>query len=118
MKKLYALIVTSLATPALALAGQPTPLNSLGTPIEEPKTVIEYIQTIGNWFFTLLLALAVIYVLIAAFNYLKSEGGEGVEKAHKMLLYAAVAITIAIFAKGVVYVVASLAGQTIRQGSI
>ncbi len=118
MKKIYTLLFTAAAMPLIALAGQPDPLNSLGTPIKEPKNVIEYIQTIGNWIFTLILALAVVYVLLAAYHYLTGSTGEGVEKAHKMILYAAVAITVAIFSKGIVYVVARLAGQTIKQNSI
>lgn len=116
MKKLYALLITSLFTPLVTFAVNPP--NSLGKPIEEPTMVITYIQTIGNWIFSLLLALAVIYILLAAYNYLTGSSGEGVEKAHKMILWAAVAITVAIFSKGIVYVVAALAGQTVKSGSI
>lgn len=123
MKKLYALLLTGLVTPLMVFADEPIPssdrpLNTLGTPIQAPGTVIIYIQTIGNWIFSLLLALAVIYVLIAAFNYLTGSSGEGVEKAHKMILYAAIAITVAVFAKGIVYVIAALAGSPVTPGSI
>jgi hypothetical protein len=47
-------------------------------------------------------------VLVAAFKYLTSGGGEETASAHKMLLYSAVAIAVAILAKGVVNVVESI----------
>lgn len=117
MKKLYALLALSFFTPLAAFASSATDhYNQLTAPISQPDDVIDYIQTIGNWIFSLLLALAVIYVLIAAWNYLSSKGGEGVEKAHNMILYAAIAITVAIFAKGIVTVVAALAGRSDIKG--
>ena len=81
--------------------------------------VIDLIRTITNWMFTILLVVAVIFILLAAFKYLASEGGEEVAVAHKMLIYAAVAIAVAFLAKGIVYVVAELVttGNSSRNGN-
>lgn len=119
MKKIFLSLLGGIVFPFTALAQVPPGApNSVGAPIQDPNTVILYIQTIGNWIFSLLLAIAVIYILLAAYNYLTGSTGEGVSKAHKMLLWAAVAITVAIFSKGIVYVVAKLAGGSIKSGSI
>lgn len=67
--------------------------------------VLTIVDTITNWLFTILLTLAVLFVIIAAYKYLMSGGGEEVGQAHKMLLYAAVAVAVAILARGVVNVV-------------
>jgi hypothetical protein len=68
------------------------------------------IDRVTNWFFTILLVLAVIFIIFAAYKYLMSGGGEEVGKAHKMVLYAAVAVAVAVLAKGVVNVTKVLIG--------
>lgn len=73
-----------------------------------PNGVIALIETITNWLFTVLLVLAVLFIILAAYRYLISGGGEDVGKAHKMILYAAVAIAVAFLAKGIVFVIAEL----------
>ncbi len=111
MKKLFALLITSV--PALALA-QIDPPNNLNDPsITRPSDVLNYTRSIGNWIFAALLAVAVIFILLAAFQYLTSKSGEEIKKAHKMIFYAAIAITMAVFAKGIIVVIAALAGKPI-----
>ena len=70
--------------------------------------VLGLVNTITNWLFSLLLVLAVLFILMAAFKYLTSGGGEEVGAAHKMIIYAAVAIAVAFLAKGIVFVVKQL----------
>lgn len=65
-------------------------------------------KTVANWIFSIFLIVAVIYIILAAFKYLTSRGGESVKDAHKMLVYAAVAIAIAILAPGIVNIIISL----------
>lgn len=74
------------------------------------KDLLGLIDTITNWLFTILLVLAVTFVILATYKYLMSGGGEEVSKAHKMLLYAAVAVAVAVLAKGVVNVTKVLIG--------
>ena len=76
--------------------------------IDSVAKVLKVIDNITNWMFTIFIAVAVIFVLLAAFTYLTSGGGEETAKAHKMILYSAVAIAVAILAKGVVNVVKSI----------
>ena len=116
MKKLFALLITSL--PAVVFAVD-TPPNDLNNPtITSPNQLLTYVKTIGNWIFSALLVVAVIMILIAAFYYLTSKGGEETKKAHKMLLYAAIAITVAVFSKGLVIVIAALAGKPIDPSTL
>ena len=95
--------------------GGPNPIDTGGGPnrgnpdeVDTVDDVLNVIDRITNWMFTIFLAVAVIMILIAAFKYLTSGGGENVAKAHKMILYAAVAIAVAVLAKGIVKVVESL----------
>jgi uncharacterized RDD family membrane protein YckC len=62
--------------------------------------------------FIILLVLAVLFIIMAAFSYMTSGGDEEkVAGAHKKVIYAVVAIAVAFLAQGVSFVVASLLGQ-------
>lgn len=72
---------------------------------------VALVVKITNWMFTLLLVLAVLFIIMAAFKYMFSGGSEeAVGAAHKMLIYAVVAIAVAFLAKGIVFVVQELVG--------
>jgi len=85
--------------------GEPGVVDTVGD-------VMTVLENLTNWMFTIFMALAVIMVIAAAFTYLTS-GGIGAKKdspaavsqAHKMLLYSAVAIAVAVLAKGFVNVI-------------
>ena len=94
--------------PVIASAQASIPPPSQTLLANGPGGIVDLINTITNWMFTILLVLAVVFILLAAYKYLISGGGEEVGAAHKMLLYAAVAIAVAFLAKGIVYVVAEL----------
>ncbi len=75
------------------------------------RGVYNLIDVIANWMFVFLLIIAVLYIILAAYKYLFSGGSEeDVSSAHKMLLYAVVAIAVAFLAKGIVFVVQQLVG--------
>jgi hypothetical protein len=63
------------------------------------------VNRITDWIFAILMTAAVVFILLAAFKYLTSKGGEEVTTAHKMLIWAMVAIAVGILAKGFVNVV-------------
>ena len=65
-------------------------------------------DNITNWMFTVFMILAVVFILLAAYKYLFSGGGEEVAKAHKMILYSAVAVAVAILARGIIHIVESI----------
>lgn len=119
MKKIYHLLLTlSAATLPIAVSAQdciPTPggIPCPGQTILASGVggVRDLIGTIANWMFVILLIVAVLYIILAAYQYLFSAGNEeNVAKAHKMLIYAVVAIAVAFLARGIVFVVQQLVG--------
>ena len=121
MKKLILVIATLTITfslPVVAAAytcpgGGPPPCP-LGNPVPGGAgDVLDVMDRVTNWMFTGFLALAVILVILAAYEYLLAQGGaEEISKAHKMLIYAAIAIGVAVLAKGIVN-----AARKIAQGN-
>ncbi len=92
-----------------ASASKTTKTDSLPN-IDTPDKVIKVIDNITNWMFTIFIAVAIIFILIAAFQYLLARGNaEEVMHTHKMLMYSAVAITVALLARGVIHVVEKIA---------
>lgn len=73
--------------------------------------VRDALASITNAFTVILFALAVIFFLIAGFNYLTSGGSdEKVKTAHKQLIYGLVALAVAIVARGLVFFVQEIIG--------
>lgn len=72
--------------------------------------ILAIFNRITNWIFTILLILAVIFILLAAFNYLTGAAGDGekIKTAHRMLIFAVVAVAIAFLAQGILFVVSEL----------
>ena len=97
--------VVALAALPLVAGAQPT---LPATPITGYSTVTGWISTLANWFFGILLAIAVIFILYSAFLYLTSGGDEEkVKKAKSYLVYAIIAVAIGLLARGIVYLVAT-----------
>ena len=87
----------------------PPPPNST-----TPLGLIGIMCNILGWVFVLLILLAVVFVIVAAFRYLTAAGDpEKVKKANYTLLYAAIAVAVAILAKAVPLLVSSLVGGNI-----
>ena len=62
-----------------------------------------------GWLFTLLLIFSVIFIILAAFKYLTAGGDdEKIKSAHKMIIYAVVALVVAFLAQGIRFVVEEL----------
>jgi len=114
MRKLFTslLLLTVIITPFLALAAPADPPSGLqlpDNPLNDPKDILRTIHRVANWMFSFLIILAVIFILIAAFNYLTGAGSdEKIKKAHKMLLYAAIAVAVGLLAEGLIVVVSKL----------
>jgi hypothetical protein len=76
--------------------------------------VFTALNNITNWIFGFFLVVAVLFILVGAYELLISKGDpEGFAKAKKTLLYAVIAIAIAVMAKSIVIVVAKIVGTTI-----
>jgi hypothetical protein len=104
------LLVTGLFTASSALAQ-----NTLTEPtnvITSASDITALFCGILVWMFWGLLVLGVAMILIGGYTYATSNGEtEKVSKATKTLTYAAIALVVAIVAKGVPSLVYSLLGQ-------
>ena len=71
--------------------------------------LIRVLNTMVTWIFTVFLILSVIMIIWAAFQYLLSGGSEEkVQSASRLLIYAAVAIAVALLAIAVRFIVGDL----------
>lgn len=86
-------------------------IQPIPTPIQSFQGLIDLMNRIANIIFTILMVVAVIFILMAAFNYLTAMGSnEKVGTAHRMILYSAVAIAVALLSKALPLVVRSIVG--------
>jgi len=115
-------VLASSLLPAVSLAqfgntqqfGAPAPQQPPVTNVSF-TTISGALCTLIAWIFTLLIVLAVIYVLWAAYNYLTSNGEEEkIKKANHQLLYAAIALVVAILSRGIPLFVGSILGATFQ----
>lgn len=111
MKKITSLSL-GLVLPLLAVAQSQLPAGVTTT-----GGLMDMICTLANWAFTFLIILAIFFVLFAAFKYLTAAGEpEKIKKASHTLIYAAVAVVIALLAKGFPLLIGSFVGQSGFQG--
>jgi len=106
----------ALLAPALAAADIQQPPGNVVAPstyssINQIAGTGGILCVIINWIFWLLIVLTIIFVLVAAFRYLTAAGDpEKVKAAGNTLLYAAIAVVVALIAKGLPYIVNSFVG--------
>ena len=113
--KEFGLSVLSLGLPFLASAqALPAAPQTAPTVVTSLGGVLGTLCTVINWMFVFLIVLAVIFIIVAAFRYLTASGDpEKVKGASAMLLYAAIAVAVAILAKGIPLIVSSFFGAGI-----
>lgn len=114
------LIAVGTAAPVLVGAVVPTaPPSSVVSVSETPiEAVVTLLVKLGGWFWGVLLALAVIFIVYAAFLFLTSGGDEEkVKKAKDYIIYAVVAVGVAILATGIVYLTRVFLGETTPQSA-
>jgi len=110
------LIMLSMVSPVLATAvtfkeGEITKPGELvpgGSPISTDTELLNVIAGVVKWVYTIFFVVAVVFILFAAFNYLTAGGQpEKVKSAHTQLIWAAVAIAIALLSVGAVQIIKS-----------
>jgi hypothetical protein len=108
-----------LLLPVLVFAAGPQPAsqgNNTAPPsagILSVQGVLNFMCTLFDWAFYFLIALAVVFGIVAAFKYLTSSGeAEKVKSAGSTLLYAAIAVAVALLARGVPLIVGSFLGAS------
>jgi ABC-type uncharacterized transport system permease subunit len=111
--------IIALVIPAMAFAQnlpQPVPPSGVNVPqgnITSLQSVLQLLCTVFAWAFYFLIVIAVIFVIVAAFRYLTAAGEpEKVKEAGNTLLYAAVAIGVALLARAVPLVIGSFLGAS------
>jgi len=86
------IIIVGLALPVFA---QSTEVESIQ--ISSIDDILTIISNITLWMYRILLAIVVIFVLMAAFTFLTSgDNVNNIKKAKNQILYAAIAVVIAI----------------------
>lgn len=99
----------SFSIPLIALAQAPPPLPT--SPANSVVGVMDILCRFVGWFFAFLIVIAVIFVLVAAWKYLTAAGDpEKVSSANRSLIYAAIAVLVALIARGIPAIVSSFAG--------
>ena len=94
-------MATLLAAPVM-VAAQP----SESVPDYEGTELIDVLETFIDWLFTILLIVAVIFLVIAAFTFISASGDpDKVGKARNFVLYALIGVAIAVAARGLVALV-------------
>ena len=102
-------LVLSVLAPLVGFAqvGGVTPVLPLG----EQTNIITIIDRISQWALGLLLVLAAILIIYAAYLYLTAAGNEeNVGKAKNVIIYAAVAIGVGLLSRVIVFLVRTLIG--------
>jgi len=103
------LLLSLISLPVLTFAQYG--VQSPPTPVTRFEDILGILNTVINWIFTILLALAVIFIMFAAFEYLGSAGDpEKTRTAANKLIYAAVAIGVGLISKGIEFIVRQLIG--------
>lgn len=99
--------LSSFLFPLSAFSAVPSPgqlptETDLGLPPSPVRTAggfIEVVKGITRFAYILFFIIAVLMIILTAYTYLTASGNkENIEKAHKQLIYAAVAIAIALLA--------------------
>ena len=73
--------------------------------------LLTLVDTATNWVFAVFVVLAIIFVLLAAFQFVTAGGDSAkVGEARQKLIWASVGVIIALLAKGIVPVVRSIIG--------
>lgn len=124
MKKLkgfakeFGVSIAALVLPVMASAQNipvPQPPQNAGSVpqgnISSIQGVLNTVCIVFDWAFYFLVAAAVIFIIYAAFKYLTAAGdAEKVKAAGSTLLYAAVAVGVALLARAIPLIVASFLG--------
>jgi len=101
-KKILSIAMASLLLAPLAVSAQIG-----GQPGNAPTVdVMKALDSITNWLFVILIVIAVISIIIAAYFFITAQGdADKVGKARQFVLYALIGVAVAILAKGLVLLV-------------
>ena len=85
--------------------------STKGQCMEAPTDVMGALNKIGSWLFAILLVVAVIYIILGAFNFVTAGGDAGkIETARNNVLYALIGVAVAFLAKALIALVRTIVG--------
>ncbi len=68
-----------------------------GSPITSAQKIFDILAKIAQWAYTIFFIMAIIFILVAAFNFLTAQGDpEKIKSARTQIIWACVAIAIAL----------------------
>jgi len=105
MKKilLTAVLISLLVVPAVNVLAQEFSPADLD--------VMEVLERIVDWLFTILLVVAAIFIVVAAYYFVTATGNpETVSKARNFVLYALIGVAVAVASRGLVALVRRIVG--------
>ena len=105
MKKLLAILmlVGLLAMPAIGIADDPD------DHLSRIFTVMGTLNSITNWIFAILMVVAVIFIILAGFQYVTAGGdSDKVKMAWQKIMYAMIGVGVALLARGMVSLVTKM----------
>ena len=113
MKKILLSLMTIglLAVPILGLAWTTGATNVTKVNSAPNLDVMNALNNIINWLFTILLVVAAIFIIVAAYYFVTAAGApEKVEMARNFVLYALIGVLVAFLARGLVLLIGKIVG--------
>lgn len=98
---------------SLAFAALPTEVQTLPEGPTSAAGILGILKTAANIIFTVLLVVAVVFVLLAAFQFITGGGNaEALEQARSKLIWATVGVGVALLAQAIPTVVRNILNVT------
>jgi len=119
MKKVLAslTLISLLVLPAVASAGWAEDLFGIGDqPEAAPETnVMTILGSLTNWLFAILLIIAAIAIIIAAYFFVTASGDpDKTKRARDFVLYALIGVLVGFAAKGLVMLVERIVAPAVQ----
>lgn len=99
--------IVLLIVPMIGLAQPPLATTTLTS----PEQIVSFIKNITLYIFYGVMALAVMFIIIAAFYFLTAAGNpDKVTTARQMLIYAIIGVAVALLAYAIPWIVSGILG--------
>jgi len=99
-------ILTSMILATLLIAPVMVSAQTAAAPTVDVMTVLD---SLVDWLFSILLIVAVIFLIIAAFTFITASGDpEKIKTARNFVLYALIGVAVAVAARGLVSLVQTI----------
>jgi len=110
-------LISLLAVPVIVSAGWLEDILGIGgQPEAAPRTdVMVILDSLTNWMFAILLVIAAIFIIVAAFNFVTAAGDpEKTKTARMYVLYALIGVLVGFAARGLVMLVERIVEPAVR----